>query len=153
VRIEPGQEKQTIERIAQRNEIYSPGFGFEYKFLDEDYQALYLSENRVVVLSRYFAALTVLISCLGLFGLSAFTAQRRRKEISIRKIGETSSGNIALMLWANFLKLILIAVLIAFPASWWLTNRWQGNFAYHIRFGIETFIISGFCIVCLPCSA
>ena len=86
VRIEKGQEQETIARLEGFYKDFNPGFPFSYRFLDEDYQQLYASERRVATLSKYFAGLAILISCLGLFGLAAFTAERRVKEIGIRKI-------------------------------------------------------------------
>ncbi|MEJ0104403.1 MAG: FtsX-like permease family protein [Bacteroidota bacterium] len=84
------------------------------------------------MLSRYFAGLAILISCLGLFGLAAFTAQRRQKEIGIRKVVGASVQSITAMLSKDFLKLVLISVLIAFPVSWWAMNQWLQSFAYRI---------------------
>ena len=80
VKIKAGTERQTIERVKNTYASFYRGLPFDYKFLDEEYQALYVSENRVAVLSKYFAGLAILISCLVLFGLAAFTAQRRQKK-------------------------------------------------------------------------
>ena len=85
-RIEGGREVETLERLNEFYKSYNPGFPLDYRFLDDDYQRQYVSEQRVSTLSRYFAGLAIVISCLGLFGLAAFTAQRRIKEIGIRKI-------------------------------------------------------------------
>ena len=85
-RIEVKKEKETLERLDVFYKAYNPGFPFDCTFIDDDYQALYAAEQRVSFLSKYFAGLTILISCLGLFGLAAFTAQRRIKEIGTRKV-------------------------------------------------------------------
>jgi len=122
---------------------FSGGLVFDYKFLDEDYRALYESENRVAQLSKYFAGLAILISCLGLFGLAAFTAQRRQKEIGIRKVIGASVGSILALLSTGFLKLVLLAVLIAFPLAGWVMNEWLNNFAYHTQVNSIIFIIAG----------
>jgi len=143
VRIKAGTEKQTIERIRQLYAGFSGGLVFDYKFLDEDYRALYESENRVAQLSKYFAGLAILISCLGLFGLAAFTAQRRQKEIGIRKVIGASVGSILALLSTGFLKLVLLAVLIAFPLAGWVMNEWLNNFAYHTQVNSIIFIIAG----------
>ena len=103
---------------------------------------LYASEQRVAVLSKYFAGIAILISCLGLFGLAAFTAQKRQKEIGIRKVIGASVSNIATMLSTDFLKLILVALLIAIPFSWWAANQWLQSFAYRIRLSAGVFIIT-----------
>ena len=110
-------------------------------------RSLYVSENRVAVLSKYFAGLAILISCLGLFGLAAFTAQRRQKEIGIRKVVGASVSSVLVMLSKDFLKLVLIAVLIAFPLVWWVMNEWLGSFVYRIPIGADTFIIAGGSII------
>jgi len=143
VRIKAGTEKKTIERIRQLYAGFSGGLVFDYKFLDEDYRALYESENRVAQLSKYFAGLAILISCLGLFGLAAFTAQRRQKEIGIRKVIGASVGSILALLSTGFLKLVLLAVLIAFPLAGWVMNEWLNNFAYHTQVNSIIFIIAG----------
>ena len=97
-KIEAGAEKETINKLRKFYEKYNPGFVFEYKFLDEDYQAQYVAEKRVGGLSRYFAGLAILISCMGLFGLAAFSVERRTKEIGIRKaLGSSDFGIIYLL--------------------------------------------------------
>jgi len=143
VRIEKGKETATIPRIKKFYEQYNAGFPFEYRFLDDDYQALYSSEKRVSELSKYFAGLAIIISCLGLFGLAAFMAQRRQKEISIRKIIGASIGQLFLLLSKDFLQLVLISILLAFPVSWWIASQWLDSFAYRIHVNISTFLIAG----------
>jgi putative ABC transport system permease protein len=126
---------------------YNAGLDFSYAFLDDDYNALYASEQRVSALSKYFAGIAILISCLGLFGLAAFTAQKRQKEIGIRKVVGASISNIAAMLSTDFLKLILVSLLIAIPFSWWAANQWLQSFAYRVRLNAEVFIITAIVIV------
>jgi putative ABC transport system permease protein len=146
-KIEAGKEKETIDRIGAFYKTFNPGYVFEYKFLDEAYQAQYVSERRVSVLSRYFAGLAILISCLGLFGLAAFNAAMRTKEIGIRKILGASAGNVMVMLSKDFIKLVAIAIVIAFPLAWWATNAWLNTFIYHIHPGAGEFIIAGVSII------
>jgi ABC-type antimicrobial peptide transport system permease subunit len=143
VKIKAGTEKQTIHKIQQAFLAFVPGMAFDYRFLDEDYQALYNSEKRVGTLASYFAGLAIIISCLGLFGLAAFTAQRRQKEIGIRKVVGASVSNVAFLLSKEFLKLVLIAVLIAFPLVWWAMNNWLNDFAYRIHISADIFLITG----------
>ena len=143
VRIQAGQENLVLEKLAKLYKENSGGIDFEYKFLDDDYQALYSSEIRVAALSEYFAGLAILISCLGLFGLAAYTAQRKQKEISIRKIVGATVGNIVAMLTTGFMKLILVAMLVAFPLSWWLMHAWLTDFAYHVAIGLSVFLVAG----------
>ncbi len=120
-----------------------PGFPFEYNFLDEAYQKQYITETRVGILSRYFAGLAILISCLGLFGLATFTAQKRRKEIGIRKVIGASVNGIVVMLSKDFLKLVLISLIIAFPLAWWMMHQWLQEFAYRVNIGSEVFLVTG----------
>jgi len=143
VRIKPGGQKETIDRIREIYTAFNPGFPFTYHFLDEDYQRQYETEVRVAMLAKYFSGLAILISCLGLFGLAAFTAQRRQKEIGIRKVVGATVGRIAYMLSTEFLRLVLIAILIAFPLSWWAMSRWLQGFAYRIDIGAGIFVVAG----------
>ena len=100
--------------------------------MDQDYEVLYTSETRVAVLSKYFAFLAILISCLGLFGLAVYTAERRRKEIGIRKVLGQSVAQVTAMLSSEFIKLVMVSILIAFPIAYLLANDWLSGFAYHI---------------------
>ena len=147
VRIRGGQQAGTIAAIQHLYESVNPGFPFDYNFLDEAYQKQYLTETRVSALSKYFAGLAIIISCLGLFGLAAFTAQKRRKEIGIRKVIGASVNDITLMLSKDFLKLVLIAVLIAFPVAWWAMNHWLQGFAYRIHMGAGVFLIASTSVI------
>jgi ABC-type antimicrobial peptide transport system permease subunit len=147
VRLKAGQEQSTIGRIEQLYRSYNPGFPFDFNFLDEAYQKQYLTETRVSILSRYFAGLAIFISCLGLFGLSAFTAQKRRREIGVRKVVGASVSNITTMLSKDFLKLVVVSLLIAFPLSWWLMKSWLQSFAYRISIGLLTFVMAGISVI------
>ena len=131
-RIEAGKEVETLERINEFYKSYNPGFPLDYKFLDEDYQRQYVSEQRVSTLSRYFAGLAIVISCLGLFGLAAFTAQRRLKEIGVRKILGSSDFGIVRLLSGDFTSTVLTAIGIALPVSYFMTRKWLDEFAYRI---------------------
>ena len=124
--------RATIEQIKTLYEEFQPGFPFEYKFLDEEYQQLYEAESKVAMLSKYFSGLAILISCLGLFGLAAFTAERRTREIGIRKILGSSVWGIVRLLSADFTKMVVIAILIALPVSYLLASNWLESFAYRI---------------------
>ena len=147
VRLNSAGQKETISRIQDLYERFNPGFPFEFDFLDTAYQKQYEAETIVSVLSKYFAVLAIVISCLGLFGLAAFTAQRRQKEIGIRKIVGASVSDIFIMISKDFLLLILIAILIAFPLSWWAMNRWLQSFAYRINISLLVFAIAGALII------
>jgi ABC-type antimicrobial peptide transport system permease subunit len=142
-KIRAGAAGTTIGSIRKLCQEYNPGLAFEYTFLDEDYQALYASDERVAILCRYFAGMAIIISCLGLFGLAAFTAQKRQKEIGIRKVVGATVNNLILLLSKDFLKLVLIAVLVAFPLAWWAMDQWLNSFAYRTPVGILVFLVAG----------
>ncbi|WP_074405644.1 ABC transporter permease [Aquimarina megaterium] len=132
VRIAGGTEKETLAKLKASYAKFNPGYVFEHRFLDADFQAQYASEQQVVSLSKYFAGLAILISCLGLFGLARHTAERRRKEISIRKVLGQSASQITMMLSGEFTKLVLIAIGIAVPVAYVLGSNWLSGFAYRI---------------------
>ena len=142
-KLEAGREKEAIEQLQQFYQAYNPGFVFDYGFLNEDYQELYAAEQRVAVLSKYFAGLAILISCLGLFGLAAFTAERRLKEIGVRKVLGASEFNIVYLLSTDFTKLVLTSILIALPLSFLLVTYWLNNFAYKIDLELWYFVSAG----------
>ena len=132
VKIGAGQTKEATSELRRLYEAFNPGFAFDYKFLDQDFQALYVAEQRVAVLSRYFAGFAILISCLGLFGLAAFTAERRRKEIGVRKVLGASRFSIVYLLSSDFTKLVVISIAIALPLSYLVVKQWLENFEYRI---------------------
>lgn len=146
-RINAAGQRQTLAAIQQLYEKENPGFSFSASFVDEAYQRQYISEVKVSVLSKYFAGLAILISCLGLFGLAAFTAQKRRKEIGIRKVIGASIGSITAMLSKDFLKLVALSLLIAFPVSWWLMEQWLQSFAYRITVTPLVFVLAGISVI------
>ncbi|MEO6850527.1 MAG: FtsX-like permease family protein, partial [Mucilaginibacter sp.] len=133
VKIKAGKEKEALGNLEILYKKFNPGAVFHYKFLDQDYQALYNSEKLVSVLSRYFAGLSLLISCLGLFGLATFTAEARIKEIGIRKVLGSSVSGIVRLLNGEFIRMILIAICIALPLSYLIAKEWLDNFAYRIN--------------------
>src|SRR5262249_18478525 len=136
-------EQETVARISQFYNSFNPGFPFAYRFLDEDYQNQYAAERRVARLSRYFAGLAIVISCLGLFGLAAFTAERRVKEIGIRKVLGSGDGRIVLLLSEEFMRIMIISLAIAIPLSWFMTSRWLEGFTYRIELQWWYFAVSG----------
>jgi hypothetical protein len=146
-RIEAGKEVATLERLNEFYKSYNPGFPLDYTFLDEDYQRQYTSEQRVSTLSRYFAGLAIVISCLGLFGLAAFTAQRRLKEIGIRKILGSTDFGIVRLLSADFTRIVLVAIAFALPLSYYVARKWLDGFAYKID--LEWWIFAGSGILAL----
>lgn len=132
VKLKSGDEQNTIAQIEQFYHKFHPDQTFNFSFLDEDNQRLYAAEAKVASLSKYFAFLAILLSCLGLLGLTAFTAERRSKEIGIRKVLGSSVWGIIRLLSTDFTKMILIGILIALPISYLITQTWLNNFAYKI---------------------
>jgi ABC-type antimicrobial peptide transport system permease subunit len=141
VRIKAGTTINTIEQLKKFYSEFLPGYTFDFTFMDDDYQALYVSEMRVAALSRYFAVLAILISCLGLFGLAAFTAQKRQKEIGIRKVLGATVSDVSIMLSGDFLKLVFFAVVIALPVAWWAMNKWLEGFSDRVTIDWWVFIV------------
>lgn len=125
--------EETLAEIQALYKDFNPGFTLNYEFLDANYQAQYQAEQRVSLLSRYFAGIAILISCLGLFGLAAFTAERRQKEIGIRKILGAGGLQIIQLLSADFTKMVLVAIVVALPLSFWIAKNWLQGFAYSIE--------------------
>ncbi len=142
-KIEKGLEQSTIAAIGEFYAEFNPGFDFEYNFLDKDYQRQYEDEQRIASLSKYFAGIAIIISCLGIFGLIAFTAQRKQKEIGIRKVLGSSEFRIVYLLSKDFGKMILAANLIALPLSYLVMKNWLDSFAYKIELSWWTFALAG----------
>lgn len=143
VKIKINQEKEALSNLNDLYKKFNPGVIFHYQFLDQDYQALYVSEKLVSTLSRYFAGLSILISCLGLFGLAAFTAEMRLKEIGIRKVLGSGVFGIVRLLNGEFIKMIFIAISIALPLSYLTAKNWLDTFAYRINLEWWYFVYAG----------
>ncbi|HEV3249342.1 MAG TPA: FtsX-like permease family protein, partial [Puia sp.] len=116
---------------------------FMYHFLDESFSAQYLADQHFGQLFTLFSCLAICIACLGLFGLSTFMAQQRVKEIGIRKVLGSSVSGIVILLSKDFIKLILLAIVIAIPVCWWAMNKWLQGFSYRITIGPIVFIEAG----------
>lgn len=144
VKIQGGKERETIAQIQKVYQQYNASTPFDYTFWDEYYQALYASEERVSALTRYFAAIAVIISCLGLLGLAAFTAERRIKEIGIRKVLGATSFGIVYLLSKEFTRIVFVSILIATPVSFFVTKQWLDQFAFRIDLEWWYFIVSAF---------
>ncbi|WP_288426729.1 ABC transporter permease [uncultured Spirosoma sp.] len=130
IKTHPGQTQQALTELEQLTKSFNPNYPFTYHFLDEDYEKLYRSEQQVQELVNYFGILAVLISCLGLFGLAAFTAEQRTKEIGVRKVLGASVASIVGLLSTDFLKLVLIAMVLASPLAWMALDKWLNSFVY-----------------------
>jgi len=134
------------ENIAAAEAIfkkYNPNYPFNYAFVDENYAQKFISEKRIEKLASLFTVLTILISCLGLFGLATYMAQNRIKEIGVRKVLGASVSGITTLLSKDFLKLVGISLLIAIPISWYAMNQWLQDFAYRIELSWWIFGLAG----------
>ncbi len=143
VRIDGQRTNATISDIRNIYQDANPGFALDYHFLDDDYAALYAAENRVSTLSRYFAGLAVLISCLGLFGLAMFSAAQRQKEIGIRKVLGATYFQLIRLLSLDFTRMVGIAILIGLPVSYFLLKNWLNTFAFSIDLQWYYFVGAG----------
>ncbi len=144
VRVRPDNVQSTIEFLRRTWAEFDPVYPFEYEFVDSLFDELYRTEVRLQKLFRYFTILAVFIGCLGLFGLTSFTAEQRKKEIGIRKVlGASISGIIAMQV-RDFTKWVLLAVVIAWPIGYFVMNSWLQNFAYRFTLGIDIFLLSAF---------
>jgi putative ABC transport system permease protein len=144
VRLRPENIPQTLAFIKKKWNGLVPGQPIEYFFLDDDFDRLYKAEKKVGRLFLTFAIVSVLVACLGLFGLASFTAEKRTKEIGIRKVLGATVPNIVILLTKEFSKWILLANIIAWPIAYFAMNRWLQNFAYRISIGPWIFFLAAF---------
>ena len=143
VRLNPGQVQETMAFLEQQWSTFAPGRAFSYFFLDEQYDALYRFEQRLSQLIGLFALLAVLVACLGLFGLAAFTATQRTKESGIRKVLGATVPGIVVLLSKEFVKLVLWAVMLAAPVAYLAAQRWLEGFAYRVEISWGIFLMVG----------
>ena len=122
---------------------YNPGIPFDYSFLDQRYESLYRADLRTGSLFRVFAGVAIFLSCLGLFGLATYSAQVRTREIGIRKVLGASAAGIVALLSRDFLRLVLIAIVIASPLAGWGMYHWLQDFSYRIDMGWWVFVLAG----------
>ena len=123
-----------LAQVKQKWTALSPNLQFNYSFMNEDYEGLYKTEQRTGKIAVAFTSLAVIIACLGLFGLAAYAAEQRTKEIGIRKVLGASIATIVQMLSGDFIKLVLLSILIASPLAWWAMHKWLEDYAYHQDF-------------------
>lgn len=143
VKVNSGDVKSTISNIQGLYTKFNAGLSLEFSFLDNDYQKLYDAERRISILSKYFASLAIIISCLGLFGLSTYTIRNRTKEIGIRKVHGSTAFNIVNLLTASFTRLVFISLIISLPLSFLIIKIWLNNFAYRIDLNLWMFLTTG----------
>jgi putative ABC transport system permease protein len=143
LRIQAGSERSVIDQVTAFYKRVNPGYVLNLQFLDDTFRAQYLTEERTLTLAKYFAWLTILISCLGLFGLAAFDTERRTKEIGIRKVLGANTKSLIALLSKDFLKLVVIAIVLASPVAYYLMSQWLQNFAYKVDISWWIFVIAG----------
>ncbi|HEY0679326.1 MAG TPA: ABC transporter permease, partial [Chitinophagaceae bacterium] len=144
VKLKPGEVNAAVQQVERYWKSRFAGYPFEYFFLDDDFNNQYKSEQRITTTFSVFAVLAVIIACLGLFGLATFMAEKRRKEVGIRKVLGASVTNVTALLSKDFLKLVVIANIISWPAGWWIMNRWLQDYDHRITIGWQLFILAGF---------
>ncbi|MGN6266170.1 MAG: ABC transporter permease [Ginsengibacter sp.] len=135
--------EQAIQQIATVLKKDNPSYPFTYHFVDDQFNQMFQNEQLISKLSRVFAMLAIIISCLGLFGLAVYTAERRVKEIGVRKVLGASITNITTLLSKDFLLLVFISCLVAFPLAWWMMHSWLQNYKYRIEIGWWIFVVAG----------
>lgn len=138
--LEPGNIAHAVAEVQGVWKQYLPQHEFEYQFLDESFNSLFDQEKRLSTLFTIFSGLAILISCLGLFGLASFTMEQSRKSVAIRKVMGASVPNILFMMSKDFLKLVLIGMIVASPVAWYAMDKWLQGFAYNVGFGWLVFI-------------
>jgi putative ABC transport system permease protein len=143
VRMKPGNLQDNINILKQAWQAVAPNQDFEYQFLDERLAAAYEQEQKSATVVRIASGLSIFIACMGLFGLATLTVTRRTKEIGIRKVLGANAIQVVQLLSKDFLVLVLIASLIAFPIALWAMNTWLSDFAYRTTIGWWVFILSG----------
>ena len=147
VRMRSADIPNIMTQIKSKWKAMAPSQPFDYSFMDDEFNKLYTTEQRTGQIFITFAALAILIACLGLFGLVTYAAEQRVREIGVRKVLGASVSNIAGMLSADFLKLVFISALIAFPLSWFAMNKWLQSFAYRVSISGWVFVIAGFAAI------
>lgn len=143
VKINGGQTSAALAFIKLKWQSLYPDYPFEYQFLDDHFNEVYKADNQVSQIVGILAGLTIFISCLGLFGLASYSAEKRIKEIGVRKVLGASVQNIVLLLASNFLRLVFIAIVIAVPIAWYAMRKWLQDFAYRIDIQWWVFVLAG----------
>jgi putative ABC transport system permease protein len=138
-----GNLADNVEILRQTWKKVQPSQDFEYQFLDESIATRYTQEQRASTIVKLASGLSIFIACMGLFGLATLTVVRRTKEIGIRKVLGASIPTIAGLLSKDFLKLVIIAAIIAFPLAWWAMRSWLEDFAYRVTIGWWVYVLAG----------
>jgi putative ABC transport system permease protein len=132
----------TVAGVTNAWNKFTPDYPIEYKFLDENFEAMYTAEDKLRSLLWIFTSIAIFIGCLGLFGLAAYTAERRRKEVGIRKVLGASTKGVVLLLSKDFIRLVVISLLVASPVAWYFMNKWLQDFAYRVNISWWVFAVA-----------
>ena len=143
LRVQPANVQHLVGEISEIWRAMAPSQPFAYTFMDDDFDNIYKTEQRMGGISLSFSLLAIFIACLGLFGLAAYAAEQRTREIGIRKVLGASVGGIVGLLSRDFLRLVAVSAVIAFPLAWWAMHHWLQDFAYRITIGWEVFVLAG----------
>jgi putative ABC transport system permease protein len=143
VKIKHDNISSTIESIRKTYDSFKPVLPLNFHFLDDDFDNLYQTEQRIGKIFGYFSLLAIIISCLGLIGLSSFMIQRRTKEIGIRKINGAKSTEIFSLLSGEFIIWVMVSIIISYPIAWYIMNKWLQNFAYRINISWWVYAVAG----------
>jgi ABC-type lipoprotein release transport system permease subunit len=146
IRVKNDRQKHALDAIKSYYKEVNPGTYFEYRFLDDDYRQQYKTEMLIATLCKYFAAFTILISCLGLFGLVTVGVGQREREIAIRRTLGSSRRAIVFLLSVDFAKVIAVSILIGLPVSYIIARKWLNDFAYRIRLTPAYFVVGAILI-------
>jgi ABC-type antimicrobial peptide transport system permease subunit len=147
VRTQAGETTATIDALKQISQRLNPAFPFQFNFLDQQLAKLYQSEQKIGNIFNLFALLGIFISCLGLYGLSAFMAEQRTKEIGVRKVLGASIASLIYLMTNGVTKLLLLAICIAIPLAWYAAQQWLTGFAYHIDISWVIFAIAALAVL------
>lgn len=137
----------TIDYVKKVWSKYSPEYPIEFKFLDNNFEEMYHAEDKLRTLLWIFTIIAVFVGCLGLFGLAAYTAERRKKEVGIRKVLGATTQGVVMLLSKDFMKLVAISLLVASPIAYYFMQRWLQDFAYRISIGWQVFAIAAFAAI------
>jgi len=143
VKLRTAEIRNTIAYISNIWNKFSPAYPLDYRFMDESYGQMYKNEEKLSELLWIFTIMAIFVGCMGLFGLAAFNAEQRVKEIGIRKVLGAGAGNIVALLSKNFIALVIVSLLIASPVAWWAMNKWLEDFAYKVSIGWGVFALAG----------
>lgn len=149
VKLKSGEAKTVIEKIESKWKALAPEKTFHFEFLDENLHRGYAEDERSGNVFSIFSGLAIIIACVGLFGLSAYTSSLRTKEIGIRKVLGASVSGVILLLSKDFTKLVIVAFLLAAPLAWWMMDEWLGGFAYRIEMSMAYFVLAGVVAICI----